>query len=109
MSLHHLHKRKRASGEALHPFPANTKALRLLDKTVYVAGIISLVMMSPQLYVIFVEKNASGLAPISWITFALMNIPWIIYGLVHRERPLVIMYSVWFFVNILVFVGAVMY
>ena len=109
MSLHHLHKRKRMSGRALHPFPAESAGLRFLDKAVYLAGLVSLVMMVPQLRLIFVERNASDLEPISWLTFALMDIPWIIYGFMHKEKPLMFIYSVWLVVNSLVFVGAVLY
>lgn len=107
--LHHLHKRKRASGRALHPFPASSRMLRFLDKVVYAAGIIAIIMMLPQLKLIYVEKNAGGLAPITWIMLAVLNIPWIIYGVVHKERPIILVYILWLIVNTLVFIGSVIY
>lgn len=109
MSLHHLHKRKRNSNRALHPFPAHSRRLRILDKIVYAAGIIAIIMMLPQLHLIFVGKNADGIAPITWITLAVLNIPWIIYGIAHKERPIILVYTLWIIVNSLVFIGAVMY
>lgn len=109
MSLAHLYRRKRQSTKSLHPFPANSRGLRLLDKFVYTAGIISLLMMIPQLKLIYMAKNASGLEPMTWIVFALMDIPWIVYGLVHREPPLVFIYTMWLVANLLVFIGAVLY
>lgn len=109
MSLHHLHTRKRFSGKTIHSYPAGTRTLRLLDKIVYAAGFIAILMMLPQLRLIFVEKDAGGLLPLTWITLALLNIPWIVYGFVHKERPIVIVYTLWIVVNILVFVGAVLY
>ena len=80
-----------------------------LDKIVYAAGIIAIIMMIPQLRLIYVEKNAAGLEPITWITLALLNIPWIIYGVAHKEKPIVLIYSLWIIVNALIFIGAVMY
>lgn len=109
MTLFHLHKRKRLSGRAVHPFPANSRILRLLDKIVYAAGLVAIAMMLPQLRLIYVEKNAGGFMPITWIMLALLNIPWIIYGFAHKEKPIILVYSLWLIVNGLIFIGAVMY
>lgn len=109
LNLHHLHKRKRSSGHAHHPYPANSAGLRLLDKVVYVAGIVSLTMMLPQLRLIYVGKEAGGLEPITWFTLAVLDIPWIFYGLVHKEAPLTFIYTGWLVVNALIFIGAVIY
>ena len=109
MTLHHLHARKRSTGNALHPYPAESVKLRFLDKVVYLAGIISLAMMIPQLKLIYIGKNATGLEPITWITLAIMDIPWIVYGIIHKEPPLTFIYTMWLLVNALVFVGAIIY
>ncbi|OHA92032.1 MAG: hypothetical protein A3J09_00850 [Candidatus Zambryskibacteria bacterium RIFCSPLOWO2_02_FULL_51_21] len=109
LQYHHPHLRKRASGRALHPFPASSRFIRILDKVVYAAGLIAIFSMFPQIRVIFVEKDATGLAPITWITLAVLNIPWIIYGFVHKEKPIILVYILWLIVNTIVFVGAVIY
>lgn len=109
MSLHHIHQRKRASGKALHSFPAEKLSLRFLDRLVYIAGMTAIIMMIPQLIVIYGEKNASGFTPVTWGTLALLNIPWIIYGLVHKEGPIAMTYFLWFIVNGLIFIGAILY
>lgn len=109
MSLLHLHKRKRLSGKAFHPYPANSLRLRILDKVVYASGIIALGMMIPQLKLIYVGKVTAGLEPITWITLAILNIPWIIYGLVHKEGPIALTSAGWLIVNALVFTGTVLY
>ena len=109
MNLIHLSRRKRQSGKAVHPFPASSFKIRLLDKTVYAAGFISLAMMFPQLKLIYTEKIATGLEPMTWQTLSLMDIPWIIYGFVHKEKPLVFIYTSWFIINALIFIGAVLY
>jgi uncharacterized protein with PQ loop repeat len=80
-----------------------------MDKIVYLAGIVSLLIMLPQLKLVYMEKNASGLEPITWIVLTIMDIPWIIYGVVHKERPLVFIYTMWLIINGLIFIGAVIY
>lgn len=109
MSLHHLHLRKRASGRAEHSYPAQTPGVKLLDVVIKIVAVISPAMMIPQILLIYTEKNADGIAPLSWFAFALFNIPWIIYGIVHKEKPLVLMYILWFICNVLVFTGALLY
>ncbi|MSR87682.1 MAG: hypothetical protein EXS69_00725 [Candidatus Zambryskibacteria bacterium] len=96
MAFHHLHARTRDS----HPS---------LDKVLYLSGIISIGMMIPQLWLIYGEKNAGGIEPITWITLAVLDIPWIIYGFVQKERPLVFIYTLWLIVNTLIFIGSVLY
>jgi hypothetical protein len=34
---------------------------------------------------------------------------WFTYGLVHREKPIIIMYSLWFISNSLIFIGVLLY
>ncbi len=109
MSLHHLNLRKRASGGAEYSYPAETRGVRFLDMVIKVVAIITPAMMVPQILIIYTEKSADGVAPFSWFALALLNIPWIIYGVVHKEKPLAFMYCLWFIVNLLVFIGAILY
>ena len=109
MSIEHIHKRKRAAGRARQPYPAQSGIVRFLDKLVYAAGIIAPAMMIPQLILLYGEKNADGIAPITWLAIGILNIPWILYGIAHKEKPLVMTYILWIICNGLMFVGAVIY
>ncbi len=104
MSLHHYHLRKRRE-----PFPARSVSLRILDATVYIVGILGPLATIPQVIKIYGAHDASGVSIVSWGLYALFDIPWIMYAIVHKERPLLICYSLWFFFNLLVVVGALMY
>ena len=66
-------------------------------------------MMVPQVWHIFSQKNASGFTPIPWLVFTIIDIPWIIYGVVHKEKPIIIAYSLWLVLNGIIFVGAILY
>ena len=106
--LHHLHLRKRIS-KGLEPFPARTSWKRQLDRLVLAVGVIGPAASIPQVLKIYVTQNAGGISVISWGALAILDIPWILYGLVHNERPIVMTYSLWFIINILVTIGATMY
>lgn len=106
--LHHLHIRKRVRN-GLEPFPARTAWKRYLDRLVFAVGVVGPLASIPQVLKIYLTHNAGGISVISWGTLALFDIPWIAYGLVHRERPIALTYSLWFIINILVTIGATMY
>lgn len=105
---HDLHLRKRIHIQK-EPYPHPDIWKRRLDELVLLLGVIGPLMTIPQIYEIFVNKNASGVSEITWFLFTIIDIPWIIYGLVHKERPIYITYSLWFVMNLAVGIGAVMY
>ena len=106
--MRHLHLRKRVSRN-LEPYPSSKFWIRVLDRVVFTGGVIGPVMTIPQLMLIYGEKDASGVSAISWFAWAGLNIPWILYGFVHKETPIVITYTLWFCTNLIVAVGAVLY
>jgi hypothetical protein len=52
---------------------------------------------------------AIGVAAPSWFGPALLDIPWILYGIMHREKAIVITYTLWLVMNTTVGVGAILY
>ncbi|MCK4997642.1 hypothetical protein KAS08_05030 [Candidatus Pacearchaeota archaeon] len=108
MGVHHIHKRKRAH-EKLEKFPHNNKYIRGLDKFLIIIAIIGPLVALPQILQIFVLKNASGVSALSWGLYALFNLPWITYGFVHKEKPIIIGYMLSFFINLIVLTGALVY
>lgn len=66
-------------------------------------------MTIPQIVKIFAYQDAAGVSVISWATFAVFDIPWILYGLSHNDRPILITYTLWLIMNSIVVVGALMY
>jgi MtN3 and saliva related transmembrane protein len=106
--IHHLHKRKRAH-QKLAPFPHPERWKRNFDRFLFVIAIIGPLNSLPQILKIYLEKNAAGISPLSFGLYMLFNIPWIIYGSVHKEPPIIIAYCLWFFSNLLVVIGTMIY
>ena len=105
--FYHIHLRKRKA-PSLEPFPARNFWFRLLDRLVLVVGVIGPLVTVPQILKIYVTHDASGISLVSWGMWALLDIPWILYGIAHREPPIVITYTLYCILNSIVVVEAVM-
>ena len=91
------------------PYPARAMSTRLLDVLVYTVGILGPLATIPQIVQIYTTHNVSGISFFTWGLYALFDIPWIIYAAAHRERPLIVCYSLWLIFNSLVAVGVALY
>ncbi|MBW3022856.1 hypothetical protein KY308_02030 [Candidatus Woesearchaeota archaeon] len=109
VSLKHLHKRKRVHSKNLEKFPSKNPYIRFLDNLLLVIAVVGPLANIPQILRIFILKTAEGVSPISWAAFTIFNIPWILYGLAHKEKRIVIAYILWFITNLIVLVGTLIY
>ena len=62
-------------------------------------------MAIPQIWEIYVMHNTAGVSVLTWGMMATFNIPWLIYGIVHKAKPLIVAYSLWFIVNSTITIG----
>ena len=81
----------------------------MLDHMAIAAGIIGPVMALPQIYKIYFLHNAAGVSVLSWMAFGILNIPFILYGFVHRDRLILTTSILWCAVNLTVAFGAILY
>lgn len=72
---------------------------RLIDRCIYVIGLISVAANLPQLWDVWVSKNTSGVSVISWMGFFLGSIFWFGYGWLHKERPIMLINGLLIFVQ----------
>lgn len=106
--VHHVHKRKRVHHK-LEKYPHKKKWVRVLDRLLLIVAVLGPLMSLPQIIRIYIGKNAVGVAPLSWLLYAVFDIPWIFYGVVHKEKPIVVGYTCWLVTNMLVVVGSLIY
>ncbi|MBM3261465.1 hypothetical protein FJY93_03530 [Candidatus Kaiserbacteria bacterium] len=104
----HLHRRKRGKKPS-DPYPAPNFWIRLLDRTAIVAGFIGPIMTLPQIGEIYYFHNAAGVSALSWGAFAVLDLPFILYGFVHKNTLIKITYIGWLVANTAVAVGAIIY
>ena len=106
--IHHIHKRKRKHYKLLE-YPHPNKWIKFLDRFLLIVAILGPLVTLPQILKIYVEQNSTGVSALTWGLFALFNIPWIVYGVVHKDKPIAIGYSLWLVTNVVISVGALIY
>lgn len=79
--------------------------VRLLDRLIYIIVFFGILMAVPQVLEIWVKGNASGVSAISWASLGIVAFFWLIYGIVHREKPMIVAYCLWLIIDILIAVG----
>lgn len=102
--LHHLSKRKRLF-KKFEKYPSDKKFIRFLDRLLIIIAVVGPIMAIPQLYQVYFYQNAAGISALSWFSWAAMNLIWLTYGFVHKEKPIIITYILWFIVNMMMAVA----
>ena len=110
MSLvhHDIHIRKRIYVKK-QKYPSNKRLIAFFDKFIIVLGVVNIIATIPQLLQIWVGHNADGVSFVTWAYYAFFSLMMLMYGLLHRELPIILNYSSGMFIYILIAVGAVIY
>lgn len=81
----------------------------VFDKVVLIVGAAGPLMNIPQIIKIFSTQHAADVSLISWLAYTIYDIPWIIYGFIHRDKAIVTAYVLWFLMNSIVVAGVLFY
>lgn len=93
----------------LEKYPHENKWINWLDRFLMIVAFVAPATSIPQIVKIFRTQDATGVSALSFGMFAIFNIPWIIYGIAHKEKPILVMYILWLISNGLITIGTLMY
>lgn len=89
---------------------ADREKLKIIfDKVISVVGLIGPIMTIPQIFTIWAHHQVEGLALASWSTYIFTSSFWLLYGIVHRERAIIIANIAWFLANTSIVVGILVF
>jgi uncharacterized protein with PQ loop repeat len=74
-----------------------------------VAAIVHPMMGVPQVYQIYSTQDVAGISLFTWFGFMTLGLVFLLYGIVHRIRPLIVTQILWFIVDSLVVFGILLY
>ena len=80
-----------------------------MDKAIFVVGVVGPIMTIPQLVKIWVHQNAVGVSALSWASYLVCAVFWLIYGVLHKEKPIIFTYAIWIVLEVFIVVGTLIY
>jgi len=99
----HIHKRKRDKGEK------PDKKIHLIDNLVLLVAIIYPLTTIPQIIEIWVVRNATGVSLLTWFSYLVLQSILLAYGIVHKEKKLILMWGLWIVMYVIVVLGLILY
>lgn len=112
LSLYHIHKRKRASRrppQKLQPYPHPNKWYRRFDTFLILVAIANPLITFSQIYQIYAAKTSAGISIAYWMLATVFAIPWLAYGMIHRDKAHIIAFSLWLVLSLVVVIEIFMF
>lgn len=82
---------------------------RFIDRLIYVVVIFGPIMNLPQLLKIWMYKDATGVSALSWSAFSIGSLIWLLYGIAHRDKPIIYMNTALMVIQALIATGTILY
>lgn len=101
--LHHYIKRQKGTTSK------TTAAQRNMDRLIYLMTPLTVLIFVPQLLKIWNEKNAVGLSLVSWVGMLIGSVFWLLYGFVHKEKPMIVVNIAIGTIQLLIVTGILLY
>ncbi len=76
----------------------------LFDKLVGVAAFLYPLSSLPQMVLVF-QGSTDGVSVVSWLGFAAFSTLFLVYGLVHKIRPVIVTNFLWVLVDLFIVFG----
>ena len=100
----HKHERRHAPKRR-----RKSKYIVFLDKLTFIVGVIGPFTVIPQIYEIFTTQTAANVSLVTWLLIFIVTFPWILYGIAHKEKSIIVSFILWEIANLLVVIGVLLY
>jgi len=80
-----------------------------MDSIIYIVAVAGPLIAIPQIFKIFIDKNASGVSGITWSAFLIGAFFWLVYGIMHKEKPIIVTNLIWILMTAIIVFGTFIY
>ena len=81
----------------------------VLDAIVMVVAVVYPLSTIPQILDIWIGRQVQGVSLLTWLSFLVLQAILLVYGIIHKDRKLTIMWGLWVLMYALVVVGLLIY
>jgi len=108
LGLRHISKRKKIT-KKVEEYPSPKFWIGLFDRIILTIAVVGPLTALPQVWNVYANHVVSGLSLTSWSLWAFFNLFWAMYGFVHKEKPIILTYLLWFLMNSSIAIGILLY
>ena len=98
----------RAPDSAAMVRPSEEDASRL-EKTLRVFSVVTLVLTIPQVFAVWMERQADGVSLISWSTYLISACLWFVYGVRKRDKTIYLACIGWIIMDAAIVAGVILH
>ena len=80
-----------------------------IDTLIYPIALIAPLMTIPQLFDVAIKRTTQGVSILTWGAYAAVAALWIIYGLFHKEKPIILTNFLLFALDTAIVVGVLLH
>ncbi len=102
--IHYYHKRKKSTKKV-----KDSDLKKFVDKSIYIVALFGPLMTIPQLLKIWVDQNATGVSALSWSGYLIAALFWLFYGILHKEKPIILTNILWVVLEVFIVIGTLIY
>jgi uncharacterized protein with PQ loop repeat len=107
--MHYLGLRHKSERKSKVKPLGQSKYITFLDKLTFVVGVIGPFTVLPQIYGIFSTRSANGVSLATWLLIFIVTLPWILYGVAHKDKSIIVSFTLWEVANLAVVIGVLLY
>ncbi len=102
VGYHHYRKRRLSHQQATR---SQKKLDRFMDDVIYIFGTVGAFIFIPQLLSVWGKGDISGVSIYSWLGMGTASTFWVVYGLIHRAKPIIYANLLAGIIQILIVIG----
>lgn len=80
-----------------------------VDGLIYLGGVVGPITTLPQLFEIYIHQSAQDVSFFSWGSYLLGTIGYLVYGILHKQKPIIFLNAINLPIYALIVIGIIMY
>lgn len=88
---------------------SESAAAKIMGKLIFLIAVLGCLFAIPQIWKIYVGRNASGVSALSWFSWVGLYVFWLAYGILRHDKAIIFNNIIWIVFGLLIAVGALIY
>ena len=88
---------------------ASAEALAVFNDLMYGVALFGPILTVPQFIEVLVMRHVDGVSLVTWAAYAVASLLWLAYGIIHKQKPIILSQSLLFVLDVAITAGVLIY